>query len=114
MNKARTLSSTEKARYETLYTEKIRPELKKSLQLKNVMEVPRLEKIVLNIGVKEAVADSRILNTVLQMFDTIAGQKAVKTIAHKSIAGFKIREGMPIGARVTLRKKRCMTFWISL
>ena len=74
------------------------------------MQVPRIEKIVINIGVKEAVADSRILNTVVQTLDTIAGQKTVRTIAQKSIAGFKIREGMPLGVRVTLRKKKMYDF----
>ncbi len=110
MSKTRAKISSDKARLETQYVEKIRPELQKSLELKNVMEVPRIEKIVLNIGVKEAVADSRVLNGVMQMFDNIAGQKSVKTLARKSIAGFKIREGMPIGVRVTLRKKRMYEF----
>jgi len=110
MSKARTQTAPQKARLETLYTEKVRPELHKSLGLKNIMQVPRVEKVVLNIGVKEAVADSRILNTVTQMFDTIAGQKSVRTLARKSIAGFKIREGMPIGVRVTLRRKRMYEF----
>lgn len=110
MNKARTQTAQNKARLETFYVEKVRPELLKTLQLKNIMEVPRVEKVVLNIGVKEAVGDSRVLNTVTQMFDTIAGQKSVKTLARKSIAGFKIREGMPIGVRVTLRKKKMYEF----
>lgn len=110
MSKTRAKISSDKARLETQYREKIRPELQKALGLKNVMEVPRIEKIVLNIGVKEAVADSRVLNGVTAMFDNIAGQKSVKTLAHKSIAGFKIREGMPIGVRVTLRKKRMYEF----
>lgn len=109
MNKPARVSS-EKARLEKEYVEKIRPGLQKSLGVKNVMEVPRIEKIVLNIGVKEAVADSRVLNTVMQMFDNIAGQKSVRTLARKSIAGFKIREGMPIGVRVTLRRKRMYAF----
>lgn len=110
MSKTRAQVSPNKARLETQYIEKIRPELQKALGLKNVMQVPRLEKIVLNIGVKEAVADSRILNTVTAMFDNIAGQKSVKTLARKSIAGFKIREGMPIGVRVTLRRKKMYEF----
>jgi large subunit ribosomal protein L5 len=98
------------SRLEAQYVEKFRPALKESLGLANIMEVPRLEKIVLNIGVKEAVADSRILNTVMQTFDNIAGQKSVRTLAKKSIAGFKIREGMPIGVRVTLRKRKMYDF----
>lgn len=110
MSKTHVQTASNKARLESMYTEKFRPELQKNLGLKNVMQVPRIEKVVLNIGVKEAVADSRILNTVTQMFDTIAGQKSVRTLARKSIAGFKIREGMPIGVRVTLRKKRMYEF----
>lgn len=110
MNKTRTQAASEKARLETQYREKIRPELQKNLGLDNIMQVPRVEKVVLNVGVKEAVADSRVLNTVLAMMDTIAGQKSVKTLARKSIAGFKIREGMPIGVRVTLRKKKMYEF----
>lgn len=98
------------ARLEELYTSQIRPQLRESLGLSNIMQVPKLDKIVLNVGVKEAVADSRILNTVTQTLDAIAGQKSVKTVARKSIAGFKIREGMPIGARVTLRGRRMYDF----
>lgn len=99
-----------KARLDERYTTTVRPALQQALGLSNVMLVPRFEKIVLNVGVKEAVADSRILNTVMQTLDNIAGQKSVRTIARKSIAGFKIREGMPIGARVTLRKKKMYEF----
>ena len=110
MSKTRAQVSSDKARLEAHYVEKIRPELQKALELPNIMQVPRVEKVVLNIGVKEAVADSRVLNGVMQMFDAITGQKSVKTLARKSIAGFKIREGMPIGVRVTLRKKRMYEF----
>lgn len=100
----------EKARLEAQYTEKVRPALKETLGFSNIMQVPRFKKVVLNIGVKEAVADSRVLNTVMQTLDNIAGQKSVRTLAKKSIAGFKIREGMPIGARVTLRGKNMYYF----
>lgn len=99
-----------KSRLKGFYTDKIRPELKNGLNLSNIMEVPKLEKIVLNVGVKEAVADSRILNHVMQTIDNIAGQKAVKTLAKKSIAGFKIREDMPIGVKVTLRRNKMYDF----
>jgi large subunit ribosomal protein L5 len=99
-----------KARLEELYVTQMRPQLQKALGLSNIMEVPKLDKIVLNIGVKEAVGDSRVLNTVMQTIDAIAGQKSVKTLARKSIAGFKIREGMPIGVRVTLRGKQMYEF----
>lgn len=109
MSKAQTNIDT-KARLEELYESKLRPQLQKDLGLSNIMEVPKLDKIVLNIGVKEAVADSRVLNTVMQTLDAIAGQKTVKTLARKSIAGFKIREGMPIGVRVTLRRKKMYDF----
>ncbi|HJM69007.1 MAG TPA: 50S ribosomal protein L5 [Candidatus Babeliales bacterium] len=92
-----------KSRLEETYKNKIRPELYKSLELKNIMQTPKLEKVVLNIGVKDAVSDSRILQKVVTILESIAGQKAVKTLAKKSIAGFKIREGMPLGTKVTLR-----------
>jgi large subunit ribosomal protein L5 len=108
--KAANNSENNKARLEELYTQKLRPQLKETLNLANIMEVPKLEKIVLNVGVKEAVADSRVLQTVLQTLATIAGQAPVKTLARKSIAGFKIREGMPIGVRVTLRRKKMYEF----
>lgn len=100
----------ERARLEEMYVKELRPKLQKALNISNIMEVPKLDKIVLNVGVKEAVADSRILNTVAQTIDNIAGQKSVKTLARKSIAGFKIREGMPIGVRVTLRRKKMYEF----
>lgn len=99
-----------KARLDERYTTQLRPALQQALGMSNVMRVPRIEKIVLNVGVKEAVGDSRILNTVMQTLDNIAGQKSVRTVAKKSIAGFKIREGMPLGARVTLRKKKMYEF----
>ncbi len=104
------VTQTTKPRFEELYVEKVRPALKESLGLSNIMEVPRVEKIVINVGVKEAVADSRIINTVMQTIDNISGQKSVRTLAHKSIAGFKIREGMPLGVRVTLRKQKMYDF----
>ncbi|MBA3954551.1 50S ribosomal protein L5 [Candidatus Dependentiae bacterium] len=99
-----------KSRLHETYTATLRPQLQQALGLSNIMEVPKLRKIVINVGVKEAVADSRVLNTVTAMLDNIAGQKSVKTLARKSIAGFKIREGMPIGAMVTLRGKRMYDF----
>jgi len=105
MNKAR-----EKARLEEFYTETLRPQLQKNLGLANIMQVPKINKIVLNIGVKEAVADSRVLQTVMQMVGEIAGQTPVRTLARKSIAGFKIREGMPLGVMVTLRRKKMYDF----
>ena len=99
-----------KPRLEVLYKEKLVKELQTELNLSNVMEVPKLSKIVLNIGVKEAVTDSKILGVVERILTSIAGQAAVRTKAKKSIAGFKIREDMPIGVKVTLRRDRMYEF----
>ena len=99
-----------KSRLKELYEKNIRPELKKKLGLNNIMEVPQVSKIVLNIGVKEAVTDSKVLKAVMDTVSRIAGQAPVKTLAKKSIAGFKIREGMPLGVMVTLRKDRMYDF----
>ncbi|MBX9585670.1 MAG: 50S ribosomal protein L5 [Gammaproteobacteria bacterium] len=98
------------SRFQQRYREKMVPELKVKLGCKSVMEVPRLLKITLNMGVGEAIADKKIVDNAIRDLTQIAGQKAVKTIARKSIAGFKIREGMPIGARVTLRGSRMYDF----
>ncbi len=99
-----------KSRLEELYKTQIRHELVKELKLKNIMQAPVIEKIVLNIGVKEAVADSKILNQVKETIEKIAGQAAVKTVAKGSIATFKLRKGMPIGVKVTLRGTRMYCF----
>lgn len=104
------MNSLKKARLEVLYKEKLAPALYKDLNLGNVMQTPKILKIVLNIGVKEAVADSKILQTVQKVVSMIAGQASVKTIAKKSIAGFKIRQGMPLGVMVTLRNQRMYEF----
>ncbi len=85
------------------YRDELVPALKEQLGLINQMQVPRLEKIVVNMGVGEAVKDGRLLDAALEDLATITGQKAVVTKARKSIAGFKLREGMAIGAKVTLR-----------
>lgn len=98
------------ARLEKLYKEKIKAALKDELKLGNIMQVPAIEKIVLNTGVKEAVSDSKALTQVKEIIDKIAGQESVKTKAHRSIAGFKLREGVAIGVRVTLRGKRMYAF----
>jgi len=99
-----------KARLEELYTSEIRANLKKQLGLSNEMEIPKLSKIVLNVGVRDAVADNKVLQKVMVVVGKIAGQLPVKTLARKSIASFKLREGMPIGVKVTLRKKRMYEF----
>ena len=85
------------------YREELVPTLQEQLGLANTMQVPRLEKVVVNMGVGEAVKDGRLLDAALEDLATITGQKAVVTKARKSIAGFKLREGMAIGAKVTLR-----------
>jgi large subunit ribosomal protein L5 len=85
------------------YREELVPALREQLGLANTMQVPRLEKVVVNMGVGEAVRDGRLLDAALEDLATITGQKAVVTKARKSIAGFKLREGMAIGAKVTLR-----------
>jgi large subunit ribosomal protein L5 len=85
------------------YREELVPALREQLGLANPMQVPRLEKVVVNMGVGEAVKDGRLLDAALEDLATITGQKAVVTKARKSIAGFKLREGMAIGAKVTLR-----------
>lgn len=100
----------EKARLEERYNITIRPQLLKDLGFKNIMEVPKISKIVLNVGVKDAVADSKVLQLVTDVLEKISGQAPVKTLAKKSIAGFKLREGMAIGAMVTLRGKRMYEF----
>ncbi|MFA6527423.1 MAG: 50S ribosomal protein L5 [Candidatus Babeliales bacterium] len=99
-----------KSRLETLYKEHVRAALKDELKLDNIMQVPAVSKIVLNVGVKDAVADSKSLALVKDILEKIAGQAAVKTLARKSISGFKLRQGMPIGVMVTLRKDRMYHF----
>ena len=91
------------ARLKQKYLTEIKPALQKELGLKNPMAVPRLEKIVLNMGLGEATQNSKLLDPLVADMASIAGQKPVTTRAKKSIAAFKVREGMPIGAMVTLR-----------
>jgi len=92
------------------YNQELRPALKEQLGLGNIMEVPRLDKIVVNMGVGEAIKDGRMLDAALEDLTTITGQKPVVTKARKSIAGFKLREGQAIGAKVTLRGDRMWEF----
>lgn len=99
-----------KSRLETLYKDQVQANLLRDLDIKNVMQVPKLVKIVLNTGVKEAVQDGRVLNGITDSIGLIACQKPVKTYAKKSIAGFKLREGVAIGCRVTLRKDKMYHF----
>ncbi len=99
-----------KSRLEEQYKTQMRSDLFRDLKLKNMMQVPALSKIVINIGVKEAVADGKVLNQVKEIVEKITGQVAVKTIAKTSIAAFKLRKGMPIGVKVTLRGSRMYHF----
>jgi len=92
------------------YTEEISSALKEELGLANVMEVPRITKIVLNMGVGEAIGDRKQLDAAVENMEAIAGQKAVVNNARKSIAGFKVREGFPVGCKVTLRRGRMYEF----
>jgi large subunit ribosomal protein L5 len=98
------------ARLEKIFKKTIAPKLKEEFGYKNIMQVPRITKITLNMGVGEAAADKKIMANAINDLTTIAGQKAVPTVARKSIAGFKIRAGMPIGCKVTLRRDRMYEF----
>jgi large subunit ribosomal protein L5 len=93
-----------------VYETEIKPRLKEELGLDNVMEVPKITKITLNMGVGEAASDRKQLDSAVAEMESIAGQKAVISVARKSIAGFKIRDGWPIGCKVTLRKERMYEF----
>ncbi|WP_394754326.1 50S ribosomal protein L5 [Crenothrix sp.] len=98
------------ARLETVYKETVLPSLMEQFSYKSVMQAPRLTKITLNMGVGGAVADKKVLQSALSDMEKIAGQKPVITLARKSIAGFKIRDDMPIGCKVTLRSDRMYEF----
>lgn len=98
------------ARLKELYLNELMPRLKEELGIKNVMEVPRITKITLNMGVGEAVGDKKVLENAVADLTKISGQKPVITKSRKSIAGFKIRDGWPIGAKVTLRSDRMYEF----
>jgi large subunit ribosomal protein L5 len=102
--------TTQMPRLKQTYFEDLRPRLKEELGLRTIMEVPRVEKITLNMGVGEAKTEAKALDSAIEELTTIAGQRAQVRKARKSIAGFKIRDGMPIGARVTLRGDRMYEF----
>jgi large subunit ribosomal protein L5 len=97
-------------RLKTAYQQEVRPRLKDELELSSTMQVPRLQKITLNMGVGEAKTDAKMLDSAIDELTTIAGQRAHVRKARKSIASFKLREGMPVGARVTLRGDRMWEF----
>ena len=98
------------ARLKDLYNDELAPKLKAELGLDNVMEVPRITKITLNMGVGEALGDKKVLEHAVSNLEQISGQKVVVTRARKSIAGFKVREDWPIGCKVTLRRERMYEF----
>ena len=97
-------------RMQQRYNDEMRTSLREQFGYTNVMQVPRLEKIVINMGVGEAAGDQKKLDAAVAELTLIAGQKPVKTLAKKAIAGFKIREGLPIGTKVTLRRTRMYEF----
>ena len=98
------------ARLKELYNSELADKLQQELGIQNRMEVPRITKITLNMGVGEALGDKKILENAVANLEQIAGQKVVVTRARKSIAGFKVREGWPIGCKVTLRRERMYEF----
>ncbi len=98
------------ARLQELYNNELRTKLKEQLGIDNVMAVPRITKITLNMGVGEAVGDKKVMEHAVKDLEALCGQKVVVTRARKSVAGFKIREGWPIGCKVTLRRARMYEF----
>lgn len=98
------------SRLQTEYKERIVGQLKERFGFKSVMQVPRIEKITLNMGVGEAIADKKVMDNAVADMRAIAGQQPIVTFARKSVAGFKIREGWPIGCKVTLRRERMYEF----
>jgi len=98
------------ARLTEFYRQTVVPQLMKQFNYASVMEVPRVTKVTLNMGVGEAVADKKIMDNAIADMTKIAGQQPVATLSRKSIAGFKIREGIPIGCKVTLRRERMYEF----
>lgn len=99
------------ARLKQYYEEVVVPQLMEKFSYKSRMQVPKITKITLNMGVGDAVADKKVLSFAIEDMTRISGQKPVATLARKSIAGFKIREGWPIGCKVTLRKQRMYEFF---
>ena len=99
------------ANFKQLYNEKIKSQIQKELGFKNVMQVPRLDKIVLNVGLGEALQNGKLIESSVEQLKMISGQMPVVTKAKKSIANFKLREGVPIGVMVTLRGNRMYQFF---
>lgn len=97
-------------RLKVKYKEEIAPQLKEKFQYKSVMQVPKIEKIVLNQGINSASSTKKVVDTAVEEMSLITGQKAVPTLAKQAISNFKLREGMPVGVKVTLRKERMYEF----
>lgn len=105
------MAAREQSRLKERYNNEIRFALKERLELGNIMEVPRLSKLVVNIGLgRDAVSDSKVIQVAMAVLKDITGRQPVRTLARKSIAGFKLREGMPLGVKVTLRGERMYEF----
>ncbi len=104
------MSNNYEPRLKTQYREEIRAKMKEAFSYSNDMQIPQLDKIVINMGVGEAVGDSKKMQSAVNALTLISGQKPVTTKARKSIAGFKVREGMALGCKVTLRKDRMYEF----
>ena len=98
------------SRYKEMYKNEVMPAMTKKFGYKNVMQIPKLDKIVINMGVGEAKENAKILDAAMKDMETISGQKAILTKAKHSVANFKIREGMPIGCKVTLRGEKMYEF----
>ena len=98
------------ARLQNLYRDEVVEKLKQQFGYKNVMEVPRITKITLNMGVGEAIGDRKVMDNAVSDMEKISGQKPIVCKARKSVAGFKVREGWPIGCKVTLRRERMYEF----
>ncbi len=103
-------AASEIPRFQKRYREEVRAKLREEFAYKNEMQIPKLDKIVINMGVGEATGDQKKLDAAVAELTAIAGQRPVKTVAKKAIAGFKIRKGLPIGCKVTLRKARVYEF----
>ena len=99
------------SRLKALYTHEVAPKLKEELKLANVNEIPKITKITLNMGVGEGIGDKKMIDNAVADLEAISGQKVVVTLARKSIAGFKVREGWPVGCKVTLRGQQMWEFF---
>jgi len=98
------------ARFKDKYLNEIAPALQKELEIKNVMQTPKLEKIIISVGTGFAMKDTKLIQNIADTISIIAGQRAAVVVAKKSVAGFKVREGMPVGVRVTLRGENMYNF----